>query len=109
MDAAKRIIRERFIRARFFPHLDEPAWLMLVDLIANDDRLVSVTSACLASFAPPTTALRHIGVLEGMGLVRRVPDPGDRRRVWLRLTNLARGQLNECFRELASLEHREAA
>jgi DNA-binding MarR family transcriptional regulator len=101
MNAAKRLLRERLIRARFFPHLGEPAWLMLVDLAANADRKVSVTSACLASFAPPTTALRHVGELEERGLVRRVPDPEDRRRVWLRLTYDARELLAAFFAEIA--------
>lgn len=102
MSAAKRILRERYIRARHFPHLDEPAWLMLVDLAAEPDRHVSVTSACLASFVPATTALRHIGILESMGLVDRAPDPEDRRRVWLRLTTLARELLDRFFNDLNS-------
>lgn len=102
MTIANRIVRERLLRERFFPGLAEPAWMMLVDLAANDDRLVSVTSSCLASFAPATTALRHVGELERAGLIRRAPNPTDRRVVWLRLTETAWDGLNDFFEEAAT-------
>lgn len=94
---AARIIRERALRARLFPQVEEPGWLMLLDLYANPGRDVSVTSACGASFVPWTTALRHIDLLEAGGLVEREHDPKDRRRVFLRLTQSAVDALADYF------------
>ncbi len=60
-----RIIRQRQLRARFFDGelFADPAWDMLLDLTAArvEARRVSVTSLCIASGVPPTTALRWIG------------------------------------------------
>ena len=69
--------------------MEEPSWLILLDLYANPSRDVSVTSACLASFVAPTTARRHIDTLEAAGLIEREPDRFDRRKVYLRLTQAA--------------------
>ena len=93
----RQIIAQRNRRALFFPHMDETQWLVLVDLLANDGREISVTSACIASFSPPTTALRAIGELHDADLVSRHPDPDDRRRVFLRLTDDARARLGQFF------------
>lgn len=67
----------------------EPARAILLDLAANRLRCrrVAVTSACLASGAPPTTGLRYIGELERAQLIERQPDARDGRRKWLRLTD----------------------
>jgi CheY-like chemotaxis protein/DNA-binding MarR family transcriptional regulator len=68
--------------------MPEPAWEMLTELmrasIAN--ARLSVTSLCLSSLSPTTTALRKIEELEEAGLVRRVPDARDRRRSYVELT-----------------------
>lgn len=81
-----RAYRQR--REQHFPGLPDPAWDMLVDLALNTGLgvRVSVTSARLASFVPATTALRHISLLTGEGLVERIADPEDGRRVFLELT-----------------------
>lgn len=69
----------------------EPAWDILLDLFiaAKERRRVSVTSACIGSAVPPTTALRWISILEKQGLLLREADPGDARRVYVKLS--ARG------------------
>ena len=94
---ARTILAERSRRALIFPHMEEPGWLILLDLLANDGRDICVTSACLASFTPATTALRYIGLLERDGLVRREADPNDARRVFVRLTDEARQRLDAFF------------
>lgn len=65
-----------------------PQWLMLVDLwLAHVERRnVSISSLCIASEVPPTTALRHIGVLLKTGYVTEEDDASDRRRRFARLT-----------------------
>ncbi|MFC0203372.1 MarR family transcriptional regulator [Novosphingobium soli] len=69
----------------------EPAWDILLDLFiaAKERRCVSVTSACIGSAVPSTTALRWITILEKQGLLVREADPGDARRVYVKLS--ARG------------------
>jgi DNA-binding MarR family transcriptional regulator len=44
-------------------------------------KAVTVSDLCIASGSPATTALRRLGVLVNLGLVERVPDTADRRRV----------------------------
>lgn len=68
-----------------------PAWDMLLELL--DAKLrgqsVSVSSLCVAVDTPATTALRRIDDLVASGLARRRPDPSDRRRVFVELTDEA--------------------
>lgn len=65
----------------------DPAWDILLDLYlaARAQKRISVTSACIASAAPATTALRWIEVLANRGLIVRAPDPADRRRTFVDL------------------------
>jgi hypothetical protein len=69
----------------------EPAWDILLDLFiaAKERRRVSVTSACIGSAVPSTTALRWITILEKQDMLVREADPGDARRVYVKLS--ARG------------------
>lgn len=87
----RRILRQRQQRARFFDaeFFADPAWDMLLDLTAAqaEHKRVSVTSLCIASGVPPTTALRWIGQLTHAGLFKRVEDTSDRRRAFIDLTD----------------------
>lgn len=60
---------------------------MLLDLFvaAADGRDVSVSSACIASGVPNSTALRWIGELEREGMVVRRRDDRDARRTFLEI------------------------
>ncbi|MEJ5978231.1 winged helix DNA-binding protein [Novosphingobium sp. PS1R-30] len=103
--AASRVYGARRVRDAVFadPTLfGEPAWDMLLDLLAaqGTNKRISVTSACLASNVPLTTALRWITVLENKGLVEREEDEMDARRTFLKLTRKARGLLRTYFVEL---------
>lgn len=87
-------IRARRLRDRIIPGglFEDPAWDMLLDLTAADlERAqVSVSSLCIAAAVAPTTALRWIGKLTDAGLIERQPDPFDRRRAFMVLTESAR-------------------
>lgn len=84
-------IRSRRLRAQFFPSdlFADPAWDMLLDLFAArlEQRLVSVSSLCIAAAVPPTTALRWIGTMHDNGLFERKADPSDRRRAYIALSS----------------------
>jgi CheY-like chemotaxis protein len=94
-DAAliRAIIRVRRMREQFFPAdlFADPAWDMLLDLTAArlEGRMVAVSSLCIASAVPPTTALRWIKTLTDGKLFERVADSNDGRRVFIELTEVA--------------------
>jgi len=73
----------------------DPAWDILIDLYQAklEFRRISVSDACIAACVPPTTALRHIGKLDQMGLLKRVQDQHDARRVYLELTTEAESMM----------------
>ena len=102
----RKIIRQRQLRARFFEGdlFADPAWDMLLDLTAAraEHVRVSVTSLCIASGVPPTTALRWIGQMTDAGLLQRVDDETDRRRAFITLTDKAADAMARYFAELGS-------
>ena len=87
------LIRARRMRSQFFPPsmFADPAWDMLLDLAAAklEGRAVAVSSLCIASAVPPTTALRWIKTLTDARLFARVADNNDGRRVFIELTDQA--------------------
>ena len=99
------ILQARLERNSHFPsHLfSDPAWDMLLDLYAAElaQIRVSVTSLCIASNAPTSTALRWISLLENDGLIRRDPDPLDARRFFLSLTGTASQAFRNYFSGMA--------
>ena len=102
----RKIIRQRQLRARFFEGdlFADPAWDMLLDLTAAraEHVRVSVTSLCIASGVPPTTALRWIGQMTDAGLLQRVDDETDRRRAFITLTDKAADAMARYFAELGA-------
>ena len=100
----RRIIHQRQLRARFFDGelFADPAWDMLLDLTAArvEHTRVSVTSLCIASAVPPTTALRWISQLTEAGMFVRVEDETDRRRAFIQLTDKACDGMARYFAEL---------
>jgi hypothetical protein len=99
---------ERRLRDKVFndPEIfGEPAWDALLDIASAEARgeRLAVTSACIGSCAPSTTALRWLKTLEERRLVRREPDPGDARRSFLRLTDEGRKKVEAYFQEVSRL------
>lgn len=89
----REVIRARRLRDRFFEAglFEDPAWDMLLDLLAAqlERGQVSVSSLCIAAAVPPTTALRWITKLTDAGLFEREADPFDKRRAFLKLSSKA--------------------
>jgi len=105
----RKIIRQRQLRARYFEGdlFADPAWDMLLDLTAArvEHVRVSVTSLCIASGVPPTTALRWIGQMTDAGLLQRVDDETDRRRAFITLSDKAADAMARYFAELGTLSN----
>ncbi len=103
----RRIIAQRQMRCRYFDSelFADPAWDMLLDLTAAraEHRRVSVTSLCIASGVPPTTALRWIGLLADAGLILRNEDASDKRRAFIELTEKGADAMARYFTEMRQL------
>ena len=87
--------RQRFaalFQGRIFA---DPARDILLDLFvaAEENRQISVSSCCIAAEVPSTTALRWIETLKRHSLIQSYPDPYDRRRVYVELTEEARKRI----------------
>ncbi|WP_341208841.1 winged helix DNA-binding protein [uncultured Sphingomonas sp.] len=99
------VLRARRLRDRFFGEglFEDPAWDMLLDLFAAqlESARVSVSSLCIAAAVAPTTALRWIGKLTAARLLDRAPDPEDRRRAFVALTDEARDAMHRYVAALA--------
>lgn len=87
----RQVIANRQARARFFDAelFGDPAWDMLLDLTAahGEGTQVSVTSLCIAAAVPATTALRWLTQMVESGIFVRVPDPADKRRAFIALSD----------------------
>jgi DNA-binding MarR family transcriptional regulator len=98
---AKRLIAERSTRAKYFDasYFGEAAWDMLLDLyVAYHSKIkVAVSSLCIASRVPPTTALRALRALTDEGTIIRTLAKNDKRIVYLELTPLTEQKLTNYF------------
>ena len=103
-ETVRAVVRARRLRAQNFDTelFADPAWDMLLDLYAArlDQHRVAVSSLCIASAVPATTALRWIKTLTDRGLFVRRADPTDGRRVFIELADGAADALTAYFAEL---------
>ncbi|NDE01722.1 MAG: hypothetical protein EBZ91_08225 [Gammaproteobacteria bacterium] len=92
-------------RCRALADVFEPdaTWSMLSELLRAQllRQQISVTSLCLASRSPVTTALRRIERLQAAGLVSFNLDPKDRRRKYIELTAAGSARVTEVIRGVA--------
>lgn len=87
---ARNELRFRASRSQLLPNwlFGEPGWVILIDLFTRQmtGKTTSVSSACIASGAPATTALRAIQRLEEDGLICRTRSEADARLRYIQLT-----------------------
>jgi DNA-binding MarR family transcriptional regulator len=101
LEKARAIYRARREREKLFPGqtdlFSDPAWDILLDLFAayETGQRVSISSACIASNVPPTTALRWLAILENRGLIVRASDDTDKRRAFVRLSDLTHKRMSQ--------------
>mgnify|MGYP000315486358 CR=1 FL=1 len=102
----RRILYRRGLRTKYFGSrlFADPAWDMLLDLAAAhaENKRVSVSSLCIASGVPPTTALRWINEMIAGGWLVRRQDELDRRRAFVELSDRAMRALADYFAEIAA-------
>lgn len=100
----RQILAIRRARAEFFdPKLfSDPAWDMLLELYCAElaGTKISVTSLCIGANVPATTALRWMRRLKDRGLVRRVSDLHDARRMFVFLTEKGSGGMRAYFQSI---------
>jgi hypothetical protein len=91
----RRRVRDTFVSEPIFR---EPGWDILLDLyiMAARGKRVAVSSACIASNVPATTALRWLAILEGQCLIARTSDERDQRRIYVQLTEAGRELVERC-------------
>lgn len=96
---AKKLIRERNKRQVYFSNISfsEPSWDIMLDLFVAGltGCRISISSACIASRVPATTALRYITQLSRVGLVNRVADAQDARRAYIELSRKAMNAMRD--------------
>lgn len=102
LQRAKEYYRKRRLRERMFESPDlfaDPAWDILIDLFIayEEGKEISVSSVCIASAVPPTTALRWIKILEETGNILRYQDPSDARRIFISLSEASVEKLRAYF------------
>lgn len=92
-----RKLREQHLGSGLFA---DPSWDILLDLYASrlEGRRVSVSSLCVASAVPATTALRWIKNLEVRGLITRHADPADGRRMHMEISDDAAARVTKVLR-----------
>jgi DNA-binding MarR family transcriptional regulator len=110
-ELALTLINHLHRRSRYLPDavFEDPQWLMTLELFVagEQSRAVSVSSLCLSSGVPPTTALRHVRMLEAKGFFERVAHPRDRRISHLRLSEGARDQVERYLNSIRSSDTEE--
>jgi DNA-binding MarR family transcriptional regulator len=103
---ARILVSQIHQRRRYWPRvpLGDPHWLMMLELFiaAEEQRLVSVSSLCMAAGVPSTTALRYVRILEDQDVFERTVHPKDRRICHIRLSADARRQMDRYLASVAS-------
>jgi DNA-binding MarR family transcriptional regulator len=81
----------------------DPMWDLMLELYAaaGEGEKVSVSSACAASGAPASSAIRYIKAMTKRGLLVRDDCPTDARRVYVRLSNHGRQVMTDLLNRMA--------
>lgn len=82
---ANAVVEDSFSDMSIFAN---PAWNIMLDLFiaCHLNRQVCITSACIASRGPQSTAMRYIAALIDAGFLTRTSDAEDRRKSYVSLT-----------------------
>ncbi len=102
---AGRLIDQRKRRRNFLPDelFHEPAWDMLLSLFVAYRRrqTLNIKSLVSTADAPVTTSQRWIEHLDKLGLITRVIDPADRRRIEVSLNESGHNAMTRYLEDVA--------
>ncbi|GAA4030465.1 hypothetical protein GCM10022281_07340 [Sphingomonas rosea] len=105
-ETLRAIMRARRLRGSFFPAdlFADPAWDIMLDLYQAEltQYRVPVSSLCIASGVPATTALRWIRTMTERGLLVRRDDPRDGRRVFVEMSPETSAAMRHYFAEVGA-------
>lgn len=105
MDRARQLMRARMEMNKHIPPglLKDSAWDILLELFVNGEEggIVYIKQLVLACYTTPTSAMRLIDRLDDAGLIERMPDPLDHRRVIVSLSERGRTAMVALLREFA--------
>ena len=90
------IIAARWLRREFLgADVGEPEWSLMLELYAArlEGRAVHQTGLAVAAGLPQTTALHATRRLLAAGLFESAPDPGDKRRLLIALSDVTAGRI----------------
>jgi len=101
----KQTIAARKERKKHLPTVEfkDPAWNILLELMLAhmEQAPITVTSLCLSTGVPTTTALRRLEDIVKAGLAERHSDPLDKRRILVRLTVRGVSAMTQYLRRIA--------
>ena len=104
---AKEVLKVRKARRRFFPPdlFHEPAWEMLMALfvIYAEEHTMNVKQLVSCSDAPATTSQRWIDHLHKSGLIDRVTDTVDRRRIDISLSERGHDAMTRYLQDISGV------
>lgn len=105
---ARTISRELRLRSDIMPHIDEPRWMILLDiyLAMSEDRDTPFMSAAHASSAPVSTAQRYIHEMTEAGLIAQHRSGQDQRVTLVILTGQGRDLVTQALERMATLRGR---
>jgi len=105
-ELAKQLLAQRMARFDHFPAelFHEPAWDMLLALfVAHEERrTMNVKALVGTAHTPVTTSQRWIDHLHKLGLLHRVIDPLDRRRMEVSLSDTGQTAVRAYLRRLGA-------
>jgi DNA repair protein RadC len=101
---ARATLRRRILRRQLLGSAElfgEPAWDMLLHLFVHEceGHRVSMSELCVAASIPESTAMRLAQRLCDAGLLRRLPDPADGRRSFMKIAPDIAHRLRAYFAE----------
>lgn len=85
--------------------LSVPRFAVLGTLDRSEDGTMTMSALARVTFLSPPTLTYTLDHLEGRGLVRRRPGPGDKRQIMAEITLSGRTIIRESYRRMAELSY----
>nr|WP_240950357.1 MarR family transcriptional regulator [Novosphingobium sp. ERN07] len=82
---------------------NEVCWRILFEIFSaqSSGRPISVTDISISSDTPCATTIRWLAIMYDNGVVNRMPDRNDRRRIWIELTEIGMSYVTTVLQDLS--------